>query len=311
MSKILIFGHQNPDMDAITSAISLSYLLNTLGYETEPVALGEANDETQYALDHFNHEGLRVIEKAGDETDTVALVDHNEFQQSVADIKDLNVFAVVDHHRVGNFETSAPLYYIAKPLGCTQSVIYDLYQEKGVEIPQQIAGLMLSGIISDTLLYSSPTCTEKDKEIAKKLAEIAGVDDESYGTEMLKAGANVDDKSAEEIADGDAKSFSMGGKEVRIGQVNVVDANDVIKRKDEVLKAMKELLINNNYDAFLLVITNILTNDSEGLLVGDDSLTKNFEKAFDVDVTDHQLALKGIVSRKKQIVPPLTDSFEG
>ncbi|WP_195851180.1 manganese-dependent inorganic pyrophosphatase [Aerococcus tenax] len=311
MSKILIFGHQNPDMDAITSAISLSYLLNTLGYETEPVALGQANDETKYALDHFNHGGLRVIEKAGDETDTVALVDHNEFQQSVADIKDLNVFAVVDHHRVGNFETSAPLYYIAKPLGCTQSVIYDLYQEKGVEIPQQIAGLMLSGIISDTLLYSSPTCTEKDKEIAKKLAEIAGVDDESYGTEMLKAGANVDDKSAEEIADGDAKSFSMGGKEVRIGQVNVVDANDVIKRKDEVLKAMKELLINNNYDAFLLVITNILTNDSEGLLVGDDSLTKNFEKAFDVDVTDHQLALKGIVSRKKQIVPPLTDSFEG
>ncbi|MGH2096388.1 manganese-dependent inorganic pyrophosphatase [Aerococcus urinaeequi] len=309
MNKILVFGHQNPDTDAITSAISYAYLLNQQGLEAEAVALGQVNEETAYALNEFGQEAPRVIESIGTQTDTVALVDHNESQQSVADLAEVEVHSVVDHHKIGDFKSAAPLTFIAKPYGCSQTIIFELFQEKGIEIPKEIAGLMLSAIISDTLLFKSPTTTEKDQEVGLALAEIAGVDVEAYGLALLKSGTNVDAKSASEIADGDAKSFEMDGKPVRIGQINVVDVDDVLKRKDEVIAAMKDLVAENEYAAFLLVVTNILTSDSEGLLVGSEDFMQHAEQAFGGQVNDNQIALPGVVSRKKQVVPPLEATF--
>ncbi|HJH01510.1 MAG TPA: manganese-dependent inorganic pyrophosphatase [Aerococcus urinaeequi] len=309
MNKILVFGHQNPDTDAITSAISYAYLLNQQGLEAEAVALGQVNEETAYALNEFGQEAPRVIESIGTQTDTVALVDHNESQQSVADLAEIEVHSVVDHHKIGDFTSAAPLTFIAKPYGCSQTIIFELFQEKGIEIPKEIAGLMLSAIISDTLLFKSPTTTEKDQEVGLALAEIAGVDVEAYGLALLKSGTNVDAKSASEIADGDAKSFEMDGKPVRIGQINVVDVDDVLKRKDEVIAAMKDLVAKNEYAAFLLVVTNILTSDSEGLLVGSEDFMQHAEQAFGGQVNDNQIALPGVVSRKKQVVPPLEATF--
>ncbi|KAF3303092.1 MULTISPECIES: manganese-dependent inorganic pyrophosphatase [Lactobacillales] len=309
MNKILVFGHQNPDTDAITSAISYAYLLNQQGLEAEAVALGQVNEETAYALNEFGQEAPRVIESIGTQTDTVALVDHNESQQSVADLAEVEVHSVVDHHKIGDFTSAAPLTFIAKPYGCSQTIIFELFQEKGIEIPKEIAGLMLSAIISDTLLFKSPTTTEKDQEVGLALAEIAGVDVEAYGLALLKSGTNVDAKSASEIADGDAKSFEMDGKPVRIGQINVVDVDDVLKRKDEVIAAMKDLVAENEYTAFLLVVTNILTSDSEGLLVGSEDFMQHAEQAFGGQVNDNQIALPGVVSRKKQVVPPLEATF--
>ena len=309
MNKILVFGHQNPDTDAITSAISYTYLLNQQGLEAEAVALGQVNEETAYALNEFGQEAPRVIESIGTQTDTVALVDHNESQQSVADLAEVEVHSVVDHHKIGDFTSAAPLTFIAKPYGCSQTIIFELFQEKGIEIPKEIAGLMLSAIISDTLLFKSPTTTEKDQEVGLALAEIAGVDVEAYGLALLKSGTNVDAKSASEIADGDAKSFEMDGKPVRIGQINVVDVDDVLKRKDEVIAAMKDLVAENEYAAFLLVVTNILTSDSEGLLVGSEDFMQHAEQAFGGQVNDNQIALPGVVSRKKQVVPPLEATF--
>lgn len=309
MNKILVFGHQNPDTDAITSAISYAYLLNQQGLEAEAVALGQVNVETAYALNEFGQEAPRVIESIGTQTDTVALVDHNESQQSVADLAEVEVHSVVDHHKIGDFTSAAPLTFIAKPYGCSQTIIFELFQEKGIEIPKEIAGLMLSAIISDTLLFKSPTTTEKDQEVGLALAEIAGVDVEAYGLALLKSGTNVDAKSASEIADGDAKSFEMDGKPVRIGQINVVDVDDVLKRKDEVIAAMKDLVAKNEYAAFLLVVTNILTSDSEGLLVGSEDFMQHAEQAFGGQVNDNQIALPGVVSRKKQVVPPLEATF--
>ncbi|MGH2103372.1 manganese-dependent inorganic pyrophosphatase, partial [Aerococcus urinaeequi] len=232
-------------------------------------------EETAYALNEFGQEAPRVIESIGTQTDTVALVDHNESQQSVADLAEVEVHSVVDHHKIGDFTSAAPLTFIAKPYGCSQTIIFELFQEKGIEIPKEIAGLMLSAIISDTLLFKSPTTTEKDQEVGLALAEIAGVDVEAYGLALLKSGTNVDAKSASEIADGDAKSFEMDGKPVRIGQINVVDVDDVLKRKDEVIAAMKDLVAENEYAAFLLVVTNILTSDSEGLLVGSEDFMQH------------------------------------
>lgn len=308
MTKTLVFGHQNPDTDAITSAISFSYLQNQLGKDTEAVALGEISDETRYALDHFNFDAPRVIQTAADEVNDVMLVDHNEAQQSVNDIEDVSVRSVVDHHRVANFQSADPLFYRAEPVGCTNTIILKLFKEKEVDIPKDIAGLMLSAVLSDTLLFKSPTSTDEDEKAADELADTAGVNLEEYGLEMLKAGTKMNDKSALEIVDGDAKSFPMGDYSVRIGQVNVVDTQELLDRREELLEEMKVQSEENGYDLFILLITDILDSNSTVLVHGES--TEQVETAFGDEVKDDILFLEGVVSRKKQVVPPLTKAFE-
>lgn len=309
MSKILVFGHQNPDTDAIGAAIAFANLQKELGKDAEAVALGEPNEETAFALNHFGLTAPRVVETVANEVEQVMLVDHNEFQQSAADIEKVEILAVVDHHRIANFQTANPLYYRAEPVGCTSTIILKLYKENNVEVPKNIAGMMLSAIVSDTLLFKSPTCTQEDVQAAKELAEIAGVDLEGYGLEMLKAGTNLGTKSAAELIDLDAKSFPMGGSNLRIAQVNTVDLAEVFARQAELESAMQEANAANGYDLFVLVVTNILDSDSEILIVGEPK--ENVEKAFNVTLENNRALLKGVVSRKKQVVPQLTAAFEG
>ena len=307
MEKLLVFGHQNPDTDAITSAISFAHYLNESGVEAESVAFEGPSEETAFALNHFNWEAPRVVNTVSNEVSAVALVDHNEFQQSATDIADVEIKYVIDHHRIANFETANPLYYRSEPVGCTNTVIYKMYQEKGIEIPAQIAGLMLSAIISDTLLFKSPTCTPEDVATAKKLAAIADVDVAVYGMDMLKAGTNLDSKSSEELLDLDAKSFPMGDKSVRIGQVNTVDIQDVLKRQEELVSLMTAENAAENYDLFVLMITNIVESDSTLLVVGNGA--DKAETAFNVTFENQTAFLEGVVSRKKQIVPQLTEAY--
>ncbi|WP_392425031.1 manganese-dependent inorganic pyrophosphatase [Dolosigranulum pigrum] len=309
MSNILIFGHKSPDTDAVTSAISFAYLQNQLGKDVEPVVLGEISEETQYALDFFNTEAPRIVTEADSNVEAVMLVDHNEPQQSLDNIDEFEILSVVDHHRIANFETAGPLYYRAEPVGCTNTIIFKIYKEHGIDVPKDIAGLMLSAIISDTLLFKSPTCTAEDERAAQELAEIAEVDLQAYGIKMLKAGTNVNSKSAQDILNGDAKSFEMGDKTVRIGQVNVVDVQELLQRKDELIELAEKNNVAEGYDLTLLLITNILESDTVGLVVG--SGIETVESAFNETVNDYQIKLPGVVSRKKQVVPPLTDAFEG
>lgn len=309
MSNILVFGHKSPDTDAVTSAISFAYLQNQLGKDVEPVALGEISEETQYALDFFNTEAPRIVTEADSNVEAVMLVDHNEPQQSLDNIDEFEILSVVDHHRIANFETAGPLYYRAEPVGCTNTIIFKIYKEHGIDVPKDIAGLMLSAIISDTLLFKSPTCTAEDERAAQELAEIAEVDLHAYGMKMLKAGTNVNSKSAQDILNGDAKSFEMGDKTVRIGQVNVVDVQELLQRKDELIELAETNNVAEGYDLTLLLITNILESDTVGLVVG--SGIETVEAAFNEIVNDYQIKLPGVVSRKKQVVPPLTDAFEG
>lgn len=306
MTKKLVFGHSNPDTDAIVAAIAYSHLLNQLGEETEAVALGTPNEETQFALRHFDYSAPRVIAAAKPEVEAVVLVDHNESQQSVSDLAEVEITNIVDHHKFA-LETAAPLFIRAEALGATSSILLKMYNENKVEIPAQIAGLMLSAIISDTLLLKSPTTTEFDKIAVKTLAEIADVDFESYGLEMLKAGTNLSTKTELELLEGDAKSFEMGGKTVRIGQVNTVDIAEVFERQAALEEVMAAEITKNGYDLFLFVVTNILTSDSELLVVGEP--TTPVEAAFNGTLTNNRLALPGVVSRKKQVVPPLTAAF--
>lgn len=311
MEKELVFGHQKPDTDAITAAMAFSYFQNQLGYETEAVALGKPNDETKFALAKFGMEAPRVIETAANEVDKVMLVDHNEPQQSVSDIDKVTVTHLVDHHRLANFNTAQPLWATLRPYGCVSTILTEMFQEKHINIPANLAGMMLSAIISDTLLLNSPTTTDHDREAVKYLAKVAGVEDyEKYGVEMLKAGANVDAKSDADIVDGDAKTFELGGTKMRIGQVNAVELDDVFKRQADLEKKMQELMDANGYQLFILIATNILNSDSELLVVGEN--TDKVEEAFNHKLGDNKrMNLPGVVSRKKQVVPPLTKAFEG
>ncbi len=306
MNKTLIFGHKNPDTDTISSAIAYAALKNSLGFDTEPVRLGEIGGETQYALDYFDVKAPRLVEKVSDEVEQVILVDHNERQQSVEDLAEVKILEVIDHHRIANFETEGPLYYRAEPVGCTATILNKLYKENNKEISKPMAGLMLSAIISDSLLFKSPTCTDEDRQAAEELAAIAGVNAEEYGLEMLKAGADISGLSAEEVISLDAKEFSMGDKNVEIAQVNTVDTDDVLTRKAELEQAMEKAVADKGSDLFLLVVTDILTNNSTVVAVGNKEAVA---QAFNVSLDGNQAVLEGVVSRKKQIVPPLNQYF--
>ncbi len=309
MVKELVFGHRNPDTDAIGTAIAYSYLQNQLGYDTEAVALGKPSDETKFALDRFGFQAPRVIETAANEVTAVMLVDHNEPQQSVSDLDKVKVTHVVDHHRIMNFNTVEPLWYRAEPVGCTSTIVWQLFNENKVEIPQKLAGLMLSAIISDTLLLKSPTTTDYDRHAVASLAKLANVDVQTYGLSLLKAGTNIADKSESELIDLDAKSFKLNGHQVRIAQINTVDLDEAMARQQQFVAEMEKVCQSEHYDLFLCVITNILDSNSMGIVVGQNDVQALFEKAFG-KVTNHTISLPGVVSRKKQIVPPLTKAFE-
>ncbi|MBM7642403.1 manganese-dependent inorganic pyrophosphatase [Streptococcus loxodontisalivarius] len=309
MSKVFVFGHQNPDSDAIGSSYAYAYLARQAhGLDAEVVALGEPNEETAFALNYFGVEAPRVVTSAKAEgVDTVILTDHNEFQQSISDIKEVEVMGVVDHHRVANFETANPLFMRLEPVGSASSIVYRMYKENGVEVPKEIAGLMLSGLISDTLLLKSPTTHATDPQVAKELAELAGVDLEEYGLELLKAGTNLASKSAEELIDIDAKTFELNGNNVRVAQVNTVDINDVLARQEEIEAAIQASNQANGYSDFVLMITDILNSNSEILAIG--SNMDKVEAAFNFKLENNHAFLEGAVSRKKQVVPQLTESF--
>jgi manganese-dependent inorganic pyrophosphatase len=307
MAKALIFGHKNPDTDSICSALVYADLKTKLGFEVEAVRLGSVSSETQFVLDYFKVSAPRQVETVANEVKDVILVDHNERQQSANDIDQVTVREVIDHHRIANFETSGPLYYRAEPVGCTTTILNKLYKENGVAVTKEIAGLMLSAIISDTLLLKSPTCTEQDVAAARELAAIAGVELEVYGLSMLKAGADLSDKTIPQLISLDSKEFSMGSAKVEIAQVNAVDVNDVLSRQAELEDALNGIIAEKNLDLFLFVVTDILNNDSIGIALG--RAAGNVEQAYHVKLENNKAVLKGVVSRKSQIVPVLTDIF--
>lgn len=308
MSEVLVFGHKNPDTDTITSAIVYAYLKQQLGMDAEAVRLGDVNNETKFALEKFGFEAPRLIANVKEEAEKVILVDHNEFQQSADGIEEVQITEVIDHHRIANFQTADPLYFRAEPVGCTATILNKLFKENGVEVPANIAGLMLSAIVSDTLLFKSPTCTEQDVQAGKELAEIAGVDAADYGLAMLKAGADLSDKSLEDLLSLDAKGFEFGAYKSVVAQVNAVDIEDVLGRQEELVNLLNKNVADNGLDLFFFVVTDILNNDSTAVAVG--QVAEAAAKAFGAEIVDGRIALPGVVSRKKQIVPVLTENLK-
>ncbi len=299
MENVIVFGHKNPDTDSICSAIVMADLQTKVrGEEVIPCRLGEINEETKFALKYFGAKEPQLIEKV-EEGQTVIMVDHNEFTQTVDGIENAKIDTVIDHHRINNFKTSEPLFYYAQPVGCTSTLLYELYTLNNVKIEPQMAGLMLSAIISDTLLLKSPTTTEKDAKTVRELAKIANIDVEKYGLEMLKAGTNLDKYTEDELIRLDAKKIEKEDVKYIIAQVNTVSIPDVLKRKAKIEEEMNKEILAKGLSLFVFVITDIVNSNSEAIVLGDrvDAISKTYE------IKDNIAVMPGVVSRKKQILP--------
>lgn len=299
--KVLIFGHKNPDTDTICSSIVQERLNKKNGWNsTKAVRLGDINKETKYVLDYLKIDEPELIETIS-EGQEVILIDHNSFNQSANGIEKAKIISVVDHHRIADFETTEPLYYTAKPYGCTSTILFEKFKACDYEIEKSTAILMASAIISDTLLLKSPTTTQHDKNALEELEKISGINIKEYGLEMLKAGTDLDDFTAEQLINLDSKNMDKNGTKYVIAQVNTVSIEDVLKRKDELEQAIMREIDKNDLDLFVFTITDILNTNSEVIVLGDKA--EAVEKAFNTKLENNTAFLEGVVSRKKQLLP--------
>ncbi len=304
MGKTYIFGHKTPDTDSITSSLVMANLETKLGNDVEACRLGNINKETEFVLNYVGIEAPKLIEDV-EEGAEVILVDHSNVKETIPSLDKVKILKIIDHHMVG-LNTSYPLYYRAEPVGCTQTIMYKLYKENGVEIDKKIATLMVSAIISDTLLFKSPTCTEQDVETAKELAKIAEIDLETYGMEMLKSGTDLSSFSIDEILSLDAKQFTLKEVNTIINQVNTASIDEVMKMKVDLEEGINKIINEKGLDLFVLLITDIVNSNSQVIALGKDAGI--VEKAYGVKLIDNTALLKGVVSRKKQVIPILTEN---
>ncbi len=306
IKETLIFGHKNPDTDSITSSLVMENLEKELGNNVKAVRLGNINKETEYVLNFLGLDAPELLDSIDDNQDVI-LIDHNEASQSVDNIGNAKVLKVVDHHAI-NFSTPSPLYYRAEPVGCTATVLYKMYKENDVEISKTIASLMLSAIASDTLLLKSPTTTEEDKRVVKKLEDISGLDFSTYGTDMLKAGTDISEFTPEQIINIDCKLFEKGNKKFRIAQVNTADLDSIFKNQAYFEKAINDDIQKENLDLYVFAATDIINSNSKIISLGNDAPV--VEKAFGVSVDNNTAMLENIVSRKKQILPNILNNLD-
>ena len=288
MDKIYITGHKNPDTDTIMSALVAEYLYTHLGYNVEAIKQGELNPETKFAIEKT---GLRIPNTITKLTKNskVILVDHNNPMESIENITELNITNIIDHHAI-KLDLGSPTYVRTEPVGCTATILFKMFRENSIEIPKNIALAMLSAIISDSLLFKSPTCTDEDKKVASELEKIAGINKEEYGMEMLKAGTDLSSYSIEEILNIDRKTAVYGNYKASINQVMTADVEETLKLKEELEAGMQKMIENENLDLFMLLITDIINSDSTVIALG--NKTEAVEKGYNVTLNNNMAVLK-------------------
>ncbi|GAB7080523.1 manganese-dependent inorganic pyrophosphatase [Megalodesulfovibrio paquesii] len=303
--SVLVFGHKSPDTDTVVSAIAVADLKSKLGVAAKPVALGKLNPETEFVLGKFGIAAPEVVESVAGQK--VIVVDTTDLTQLPDDIAKAEVLGVVDHHKLGSLTTPAPLEMWVWPVGCTGTIVKAMYDFFKVEVPANIAGALLCAILSDTVIFKSPTCTDADKKACEELAKICGVSDlQGLGMEMFKVKSAVDGVPARDLVFRDYKDFDMSGKKVGIGQLEVVDLAILDAHRaglaEEIIKIKAE---KGNHSVFLL-LTDIIKEGSMMLIATDDAAV--VEKAFGTKA-DKELWLPGVLSRKKDVVPPFEKAF--
>ncbi|MFH5801734.1 manganese-dependent inorganic pyrophosphatase [Haladaptatus sp. CMAA 1911] len=305
-SSTYVVGHQQPDTDTICSAVAYAWLKQAQGADVIPARAGKLNPETQFVLDRWDVESPSLIDDATGEQ--LILVDHNEYSQTVPGAQDAKIVEVVDHHRIGDVKTGDPIFFRTEPVGSTATILTRLYDDAGKTIDTQTAGLLLSGLLSDTVVLRSPTTTDRDRVVADRLAEIAGVDTEEYGKELLQRKSKIGEKSPREMVLSDFKEFEFGSDRVGIGQVETVEPAVVLNQRDDVLAAMDDVTAERGYTAFVLLVTDLLEEDTTALIAG--GAVDTVEEGLDTTFTDREAFLPGVMSRKKQVVPPLETVFK-
>ena len=305
--SVYVFGHKNPDSDSIVGAISLSYLKNQVEKEQYiPARQGEITAETQFILDRFggNLPELKTS-VAGERVFIVDSTDKAHFQD---DIDTATIVGIADHHKLGDLTTDTPLEAWIRPIGCSNTVIYEMYRCYGVEVPKEIAGMMMMAILSDTVIFKSPTCTKVDTKAVKELAQIAGVADyKKLAMEMFIVKSAVDGASVRDLNTRDYKEFNMNGTKVGIGQLEMVDISVLEPREEELLEDMKKMKEEGGLHTVLILLTDIMKEGSKLLVVSDDEL--KIEIAFNAKLQNHKVWLDGVLSRKKQVVPFVQPQF--
>ena len=304
--SIYIFGHTTPDSDSIVGAISLSYLKNQLGEDTTPTRQGELNPETKFILNRFGFKAPEL--KTNYAGESVYLIDFMERSQSPKDIDEATILGIIDHHKLGDLTTDSPLEMWVRPVGCSNTIVKQMFDYYGVEIPKDLAGIMMCAILSDTVIFKSPTCTKEDTKACKELAQIAGIEYyKALGMEMFTVKSNVLNATKEELVLRDFKDFNMGGVKVGVGQLEVVDLTVFDNMKDELFSAMQKVKDEGERDTVLLLLTDIIKEGSQ-LLVVSDSISK-IERAFNINLDRNEAWLPKVMSRKKQIIPFLEKQF--
>jgi len=291
-----VIGHKNPDTDSVVSAYAYAKFK---GEDFVSARAGELNSETFFIFDKFGIETPILLNEIK-EDDKFVLVDHNESTQTIDGMKVDQIIEIVDHHKL-NISLSGPIWVTVKPYGSTASIVTEKFLEEKKEIDKNLAGLLLSAILSDTIIFKSPTTTEKDKEFADVLSKICCINDvKEYGIELFKKKAEISSKTAVQIINNDFKDFNFNGKKVGIGQIELIDANDILHKKEEIISEMEALKNKENYFSIILVVTDIMKEGSYFWVVGDkDPIHDAFE------ISDGDNYKHGILSRKKQVVPVL------
>jgi len=299
-------GHINPDSDSICSAISFSYLKNQIGEECIPSRQGELNPETEFILNKFGFQKpLLKTEYAGE---NIYIMDYSNSFEAPKDIKEATIKGIIDHHKLGDLTTDTPLECWIRPIGCTNTIVKEIYDHYNVPIPKDIAGIMLCAILSDTVIFKSPTCTRVDTKACKELADIAGIKDvRALGMELFKMKSQIGGATARELVKRDFKDFEMSGHKVGIGQLEVVDLSVFDTMKEALFDDLKALKEEGGRHTTMLLLTDILKEGSQLLVASDDESI--IEKAFDVKLENSQIWLPKVLSRKKQVIPFLEKAF--
>ena len=306
MSTVYVAGHKSPDTDAICAAIAYAEFKKKRGMDAVPVRLGDLNPETQFVLKKF---GIPVPELMTDATGKkLIIVDHSETTQSPDNFDKAEIIEIIDHHKIGDLTTPNPIFFLSMPVGCTCTVIKILYDYFGIEIPKEIAGIMLSAILSDTVMFKSVTTTDEDKKRAEELAKIAGIEDmQAYAMEMFKAKSDVAGKTPRDLIFRDFKDYVMSGKKVGVGQLEVVDLSLLDEVKDPIYEEMKKVKEEGERHSIFLMLTDVMKEATELLVISDEPAV--VEKAFGVPLKERSVWLEKVMSRKKQVVPPLEKAF--
>ena len=304
-----IFGHTNPDSDSIIGAISLSYLKNKLGEDCVATRQGDISAETEFILDKFAYADKTPQLKTSVAGEDVYLIDFSDKAQAPKDIEEATILGIVDHHKLGDLTTDTPLECWIRPIGCSNTVVKQMFDFYDVTIPKDIAGMMMCAILSDTVIFRSPTCTKEDTKAVKELSEICGIEDyKQLAMDMFIAKSAVDGASARNLNTRDYKEFEMNGTKVGIGQLEMVDISVLEPRIDELMQDMKQMKEEGGMHTVLILLTDIIKEGSKLLVVSDDE--SKIEKAFNIKLENSQAWLDGVLSRKKQVVPFVQPQFK-